>query len=106
MVQVTYVSFDGKRSAVDVEPGYSMMEGAVRNSVAGIDADCGGNMYCATCRVSVEDEWRTKLDQQSDYELQLLDAVGETDPKVRLSCQIKVSDALNGIVLQMPEKQK
>jgi 2Fe-2S ferredoxin len=106
MVRVTYITFDGKEQTVDVEAGYSLMEGAVKNSVIGIDADCGGNCYCGTCKVFVTPAWREKLGGQNNFEEQLLDSIGETEPTVRLSCQIKVTEAMDGLVVRLPKAQK
>jgi 2Fe-2S ferredoxin len=106
MVKVTYITFDGKEQTVDVTPGYSLMEGAIKNAVIGIDADCGGNCYCGTCRVYVPAEWRNKVGPRNEYEQQLLDSIGEEDPTVRLSCQVKTIEELNGLVLRLPKTQK
>ena len=106
MVQVTYITFGGKEQTVDVSPGLSLMEGAVNNGLEGVDADCGGNCYCGTCRIYVTPAWREKVGAPSDFERALIEAVGDTDPTVRLSCQIQATDDLDGMVVHLPERQK
>jgi 2Fe-2S ferredoxin len=106
MVQVTYITFDGKEQTVDVKPGYSLMEGAVFNDVVGIDADCGGNCYCGTCRGYIASDWRKKLRAPDEYERQLVEAVGDANPEVRLCCQIKVTEEMDGIVIRLPKSQQ
>jgi 2Fe-2S ferredoxin len=106
MVQVTYITFDGKEQTVEVSPGFSLMEGAVKNGLAGVDADCGGNCYCGTCRVYVTPAWRAKAGEPGEYEQALIESVGDADPAVRLSCQVQVTEELNGMVVHLPETQK
>jgi len=106
MAQVTYITFDGEERTVEVAPGRSLMEGAVQNSMRGIDADCGGNCYCGTCRVYVPDAWREKLGKPSEFERSLVESIGDADPAVRLSCQIEVTEDLHGIAVRMPATQK
>lgn len=106
MVKVTYITFGGKEQVVDVPEGRSLMEGAVMNSVEGIAADCGGNCYCASCRIYAVPEWRERIGKPSDYEKQLLDAIGDETPAVRLSCQVSATQELNGLVVTLPESQK
>ena len=105
MVRVTCVAFDGGRREIDATPGLSLMENAVANAVEGIEAVCGGNAYCGTCRVYPAPEWRAALGERNDLEGPMLDDVGETDPAARLACQIVVSEALDGLVVHMPESQ-
>ena len=96
---------NGNSHTVNVENGLSVMEGAVQNNIPGIDGDCGGGMSCATCHVYVKDEWFNKLDNKLDSEEDMLDQAYEPKANSRLSCQITVSDELNGLVVHLPEKQ-
>jgi len=105
LAKITYIEHDGTTHTVDVKPGLSVMEGAVRNNIPGIDADCGGACACATCHVHVDPAWFEKTGAPSVMEESMLDfaeGVGETS---RLSCQIRVSDELDGLVVRMPEDQ-
>ena len=106
MAKITYIEHDGSAHEVDVQDGLTVMEGAVRNMVPGIDADCGGACACSTCHVYVHPDWVEKLPARDDMEEDMLDFAYEPDPaRSRLTCQLKVSDALDGLVVQMPEKQ-
>ena len=88
-----------------MENGLSVMEGAVQNDIPGIDADCGGGMACATCHVYIGDEWFNKINQKSEGEDDMLDQAYEPKKNSRLSCQITVTEELEGLTLEMPEKQ-
>ena len=90
---------------VEVQNGLSVMEGAVQNDIPGIDADCGGGMACATCHVYVNDEWLDKLPTKEDGEEDMLDMAFEPKQNSRLSCQLTVSDELDGLVVNIPSKQ-
>ena len=105
MVKITYNTHDNKTHTIDVQNGLSVMEGAVQNDIPGIDADCGGGMACATCHVYVKDDWFNKLPKKAMGEDDMLDQAYEPSPSSRLSCQITVSDELNGLVVHLPEKQ-
>tara|TARA_B100000424_G_C22830414_1_gene443637 strand:- start:539 stop:859 length:321 start_codon:yes stop_codon:yes gene_type:complete len=105
MAKITYVDFSGNHTTVDVENGLSVMEGAVQNNIQGIDGDCGGGMSCATCHVYVKDEWFDKIEKKTDGEEDMLDQAFEPKKNSRLSCQITVSDKLDGLIVNMPEKQ-
>ena len=105
MTKITYIEFNGKGHTVDVANGLSVMEGAVQNNIPGIDADCGGGMACATCHVYVKEDWFNKLPSKSDGEDDMLDQAYQPNSSSRLSCQITVSDELNGLVVYLPEKQ-
>jgi 2Fe-2S ferredoxin len=105
MAKITFIEFDGTKHVVDVKPGLSAMEGAVKNEVPGIDADCGGACACATCHVYVDDAWREKTGAASAMEASMLDFAEGVEPNSRLSCQIKVSDELDGLVVRMPQSQ-
>jgi 2Fe-2S ferredoxin len=105
MPKVTYIEFNGAEHVVDVKPGLTVMEGAVKNNVPGIDADCGGACACATCHVYVDEAWMDKAGQKNAMEESMLDFAEEVKPNSRLSCQIKVTDELDGLVVRMPESQ-
>jgi ferredoxin, 2Fe-2S len=105
MAKITYIEFDGTEHVVDVKPGLSVMEGAVKNNIPGIDADCGGACACATCHVYVDEAWREKTGASSAMEESMLDFAENVEANSRLSCQIKVSDDLDGLVVRMPESQ-
>jgi 2Fe-2S ferredoxin len=105
MTTITYIEHDGTEHVVDVKPGLSVMEGAVKNNIPGIDADCGGACACATCHVYVDEAWKERLGEQSDMEVSMLDFAENVEPTSRLSCQLKVSDALDGLIVRMPESQ-
>ena len=105
MAKITYIEHNGRSHTVDVSNGLSVMEGAVQNNIPGIDADCGGSMACATCHVYVKEEWFNKLPKKEDGEEDMLDMAFEPKKNSRLSCQLMVSDQLDGLVVNLPEKQ-
>lgn len=106
MVGVTFVNHDGSQTTIDVQEGYSIMEGGVRGGVDGIDAECGGQAACATCHVYVEKAWVSRLKPPSGDELAMLEFAIETDPETsRLSCQIICGAELEGLVVTVPERQ-
>ena len=105
MTKITYIEHGGTEHAVDVRNGLSVMEGAIKNNVPGIDADCGGACACATCHVYVDDAWREKTGKASAMEESMLDFAQNVEPNSRLSCQIRVSDALDGLIVRLPEDQ-
>jgi 2Fe-2S ferredoxin len=105
MAKITYIDFDGAETAVDVKPGLSVMEGAVKNNVPGIDADCGGACACATCHVYVDEAWREATGKPSAMEESMLDFAENVQEGSRLSCQIKITPALDGLIVRMPESQ-
>ena len=105
MAKITYIEFNGAEHVVDVKNGLSVMEGAVKNNIPGIDADCGGACACATCHVYVDEAWREKVGPPSPMEEDMLDFGYDVRPSSRLSCQIKVTDALDGLVVSVPERQ-
>ena len=105
MPKITYIAQDGKTHTIEVASGLSVMEGAVQNNIPGIDADCGGSMACATCHVYVKEEWFNKLPKKEDGEEDMLDMAFEPRKNSRLSCQLMVSDQLDGLVVNLPEKQ-
>ena len=105
MPKIKYIEHSGKEHEVNVPEGWSVMEGAVKNLIPGIDADCGGACACATCHVYVDQAWLGKLAPKSDMEETMLDFAQELEPNSRLSCQIKVTAALDGLVVRMPKSQ-
>ena len=105
MAKITYIENNGKSHTVEVAEGLTVMEGAVQNDIPGIDADCGGGMACATCHVYVKDEWLNKLPNKEDGEEDMLDMAFEPKKNSRLSCQLIVTDDLDGLVVNIPTKQ-
>ena len=105
MPKITYIEHDGKTHTIEVASGLSVMEGAVQNNIPGIDADCGGSMACATCHVYVKEEWFNKLPKKEDGEEDMLDMAFEPKKNSRLSCQITISDDLEGLTVNIPSKQ-
>jgi 2Fe-2S ferredoxin len=105
MAKITYIQFDGTETVIDVKPGLSVMEGAVKNNVRGIDADCGGACACATCHVFVDPAWLDKVGQKSAMEESMLDFAENVEENSRLSCQIPVTEALDGLIVRLPESQ-
>ena len=105
MAKITYVTHDNQVHTVEVQNGLTVMEGAVQNDIPGIDADCGGGMACATCHVYVNDEWFGKITPKEDGEEDMLDMAYEPKKNSRLSCQIIVSDELDGLIVNIPSKQ-
>ena len=105
MAKITYIEHSGKSHTIQVQNGLTVMEGAVQNNIPGIDADCGGSMACATCHVYVKEEWFNKLPKKEDGEEDMLDMAYEPNKFSRLSCQLTVSDKLEGLVVNLPEKQ-
>ena len=105
MAKITYIEHSGTIHTVDVQNGLTVMEGAVQNNIPGIDADCGGSMACATCHVYVKEDWFDKINKKNEGEDDMLDQAYEPKKISRLSCQIIVSDDLDGLVVDMPEKQ-
>ena len=105
MPKITYIERNGKSHTINVANGLSVMEGAVQNNVPGIDADCGGSMACATCHVYVKEEWFNKLSKKEDGEEDMIDMAYEPNKYSRLSCQLTVSDELEGLTVKLPEKQ-
>ena len=105
MPKITYIEHNGKSHTIDVANGLSVMEGAVQNNIPGIDADCGGSMACATCHVYVKEEWIDRLSKKEDGEEDMIDMAYEPKKFSRLSCQLTVSEELDGLIVNMPEKQ-
>ena len=105
MPKITYIDNEGNSKTIDVENGLSVMEGAIQNNIPGIDADCGGSMACANCHVYVEEKWLNKLPKAEDAEVDMIDMAFEPKKNSRLSCQLIVSDELNGLTVTTPSKQ-
>ena len=105
MAKITYITSDEKIHEIDVQNGLTVMEGAVQIDIPGIDADCGGGMACATCHVYVQDKWFNELPKKEDGEEDMLDMAFEPRQNSRLSCQLVVSDDLDGLIVNIPSKQ-
>ena len=105
MPKITYKDKSGNSKTLEVEKGLTVMEGAIQNNVPGIDADCGGSMACATCHVYVEEKWFDKLLKAEEGEVDMIDMSFQPKKNSRLSCQIIVTDELDGLVVTTPEKQ-
>jgi 2Fe-2S ferredoxin len=105
MPKVKYIENNGQSHTIEVPKGLTVMEGAVQNNIPGIDADCGGGMACATCHVYVKEEWFDKINPKSEGEDDMIDQAHQPSKFSRLSCQISVSDEIDGLVVNLPEKQ-
>ncbi len=105
MPKITFIDKLNNSKTIDVENGLSVMEGAIQSDVTGIDADCGGAMACATCHVYVEEKWLDIIPKAEDAEIDMIDMAYEPKKNSRLSCQIIVSDELDGLKVTTPEKQ-
>ena len=105
MPKITYIEHNGKSHEIEVANGLSVMEGAVQNNIPGIDADCGGSCACATCHVYVDEKWFIKLPKKDSAEEDMLDMAYESKKFSRLSCQLSVTNELDGLVVKMPSKQ-
>ena len=105
MAKITYIEHTNKEHIVEVPNNMSVMEGAIQNNIPGIDADCGGSMACATCHVYVDEKWFNKLEKKEEGEEDMLDMAYQPNKFSRLSCQLIVSDELDGLIVRMPSKQ-
>ncbi len=106
MAKITYIEYCGTRHEIDVPNGFTVMEGARDNNIPGIEADCGGSCACSTCHVYVDESWVDRLPEKEAMEEDMLDFAWEPDPeRSRLTCQLRVTDDLDGLIVQMPEKQ-
>ena len=105
MPKITYIEHNGKSHTLEVANGLTVMEGAVQNNISGIDADCGGSCACATCHVYVDEKWFDKLPKKEISEEDMLDMAFEPKSLSRLSCQLTISEELDGLVVKMPSKQ-
>jgi ferredoxin, 2Fe-2S len=105
MPKITFVDSAGQARTIDADTGSTVMEAAIRNSIPGIDAECGGACACATCHVYVADEWKERTGEPESMEEDMLDFAFDVRPTSRLSCQIKVRAELDGLVVMTPKKQ-
>jgi len=105
MPKITYIENNGKEHVIDAPVGQTVMEAAIKHGVPGIDADCGGACACATCHVYVDPAWTDKTGEASSMEQSMLDFANDVEDTSRLSCQIKVTDALDGLVVRLPRSQ-
>lgn len=105
MARITYIEFNGTPHEVDIPPGHSVMEGAIDNGIPGIEAECGGACSCATCHVYVDPAWIEATGSPDHLEKDMLEAAFEPRENSRLSCQIEVTDKLDGLIVRMPELQ-
>ncbi len=105
MAKITYIEHSGAVHTAEVAPGNSVMAGAVKNDIPGILADCGGTCSCGTCKVFVDEAWAGKLPARQESELDMLNIEPDEQPNLRLSCQIEVTEALDGLVVRLPESQ-
>ena len=105
MPKVTYIDYQDNSKTIEVENGLTVMEGAIQNDISGIDADCGGSMACATCHVYVEEKWFDKIPKAEEAEVDMIDMAIDPKKNSRLSCQIIISDELDGLTVTTPEKQ-
>lgn len=105
MAKITFISHDGKEQSFEANDGMTVMEVAIKNSVEGIDADCGGACACATCHVYLQGEWAEKFREREEMESDMLDFAHEVEENSRLCCQIKVSEETDGLVVKVPASQ-
>lgn len=105
MPKITFVQFSGEETTIDADNGSSVMNVALDNLVSGIDADCGGECSCATCHVLVDEQWMSKVGEASEQENLMLDLNPDREARSRLSCQITVTDELDGLIVNLPEFQ-
>ncbi len=106
MPKATYIEHDGSQFDVEINDGWTLMQGATMNGIDGIEGECGGSCACATCHCYVEESFMALLPEVGELEDEMLDcAVSERKPNSRLACQIKMTPALDGIVIRLPEAQ-
>ncbi len=105
MAKITFIQPDGREQTVEGEPGMTVMETAKKHLVEGIEAECGGACACATCHVYVDDQWRERVGPPADMEEDMLDFAFDVRESSRLSCQVKVTDQLDGLIVRVPDKQ-
>jgi 2Fe-2S ferredoxin len=105
MPKITYKDSEGNSKTIKVENGLTVMEGAIQNDIPGIDADCGGSMACATCHVYVEEKWLDKISKAEEAEVDMIDMAYEPKKNSRLSCQLIISDELEGLTVTTPAQQ-
>lgn len=105
MPKITYITTNGERHEVEVDNGYSVMEGAINNNIEGVVAECGGACACATCHCYIDEAWLDKVPEMDDMEDSMLDAAFERKDNSRLTCQIEVNDSLDGLVVRVGENE-
>ena len=105
MTKISLVAFDGTRFDVDAENGSTVMENAIRNSVPGIEAECGGACACATCHVYVDDKWAEIVGAPEAMEEDMLDFAFDVSEFSRLACQVRITDEMDGLIVRTPERQ-
>src|SRR5438477_6074114 len=105
MPKIKYIEHNGKEHEIDVPEGWSVMEGAVKNLIPGIDADCGGACACATCHVYVDDSWASRLPERTDIEVKMLEFAVAVQPTSRLSCRLVVGPDTEGLTMRIPASQ-
>jgi ferredoxin, 2Fe-2S len=105
MPKITYIEHGGRSHTLELRNGQSVMEGAVKHNIPGIDADCGGACACATCHVYIDEAWIAKTGEASAMEESMLDFAQDQRPNSRLSCQIIIKDHLDGLIVHLPESQ-
>jgi 2Fe-2S ferredoxin len=106
VAKITYIEFSGRQHVVEVEPGFSVMEGARRHGIPGIDADCGGGCSCGTCHVFVDPAWVARVGPRNPLEDATIEFASGVEANSRLSCQIEVTEDLDGLSVRMPESQR
>jgi ferredoxin, 2Fe-2S len=105
MVKITFIDAQGEARTVEGDVGSTLMETAIKNGVPGIEAECGGACACSTCHVYIEDAWREKVGEPAPMEEDMLDFAFEVKPNSRLSCQIKIIQDFDGLIVRTPERQ-
>lgn len=105
MPQIIFISHDGREQEVDAASGVSVMQAAVDNYIDGIHAECGGACSCATCHCFVDQAWQDKLPAPDPVELQMIECAIDPLPNSRLSCQLEINDALDGLIVRLPARQ-
>lgn len=106
MATITCIEHDGTAHSIEVANGNSLMEGAVKGGVPGIDADCGGSCACATCHVYIDEAWIDRTGRPSGMEEEMLDCANDVTPASRLSCQIQIVSELDGLIVRLPASQR
>ena len=105
MPKLTFIDFEGTERSVDANVGDSVMESATSNDIPGIDADCGGACACATCHVYISEDWTEIVGKPEELEAEMLDVAEEVRDNSRLSCQVKITDEMHGLIVNTPESQ-
>lgn len=105
MAKIKYIEFKGKEHVVDLDAGMTLMEGAIKNMIPGVDADCGGACSCSTCHLYIAEEWIEKVGRAEDMEGDMLDFAYDVRENSRLGCQVEVTDDMDGLIIYLPERQ-